>query len=429
MNLVKKNLWGYSFFSIIRFKCMNLFNNLRLNNFHLILNLSSKMTYSIFLNSKSRIIIFTLTFQFFSNQIIAQDNAIFKRKREKVDVSNLELRLRLTDFFIRYAESVEVSADRIFYDTSDPDIKKAALMWKIYGISAMNKAIHMPDPIASFFNAWPLSKQLIHFFETGKGMEELGPYHEDVAKLCYQLETNLDSIIINIGDEERFIKFEPDVQEWADQHPIENFYFSRESTMPLFAKWIGEGNYGIGKNVATITEEVIELSNKLNLYVDLIPRQARWQVDYAILNYLQDSTLSMDLSTLISSMDRITKVFEMTPEIIEYNREATMRDFDEQREKSLQLLINERKAVIEEIRKERIEVISKIITERMTVLEELKNERAIVLEEIRDISNNVVRQTGNEVERIANLVFWRLTIISIILGITIIIAVVLYKKL
>jgi len=42
-------------------------------------------------------------------------------------------------------------------------------MWEIYGISAMNKAGNMPDPIASFYNAWPLTKQLIYFFEKGKG--------------------------------------------------------------------------------------------------------------------------------------------------------------------------------------------------------------------------------------------------------------------
>jgi len=58
---------------------------------------------------------------------------------------------------------------RIKYNTSDPSIKKAELMRKIYGISAVNKAVNMPDPIAGFYNAWPLTKQLIYFFEKGKG--------------------------------------------------------------------------------------------------------------------------------------------------------------------------------------------------------------------------------------------------------------------
>lgn len=93
------------------------------------------------------------------------------------------------------------------------------------------------------------------------------------------------------------------------------------------------------------------------------------------------------------------------------------------------MLIEERKAVIEEIRKERVEIVSKIVEERMIVLEEMKNERAIVLEEIRDISNDVVLQSSSEIERIVDKIFWRLTILTIIFGVAILLAVILYKKL
>ena len=95
----------------------------------------------------------------------------------------------------------------------------------------------------------------------------------------------------------------------------------------------------------------------------------------------------------------------------------------------MQLLINERKAVIDEIKKERVEVISRIIDERKMVLEELKNERVIVLEEIRSLSHDIVVQSSSEIERIVDKILWRLTVLTIIIGGTILLALVFYKKL
>lgn len=375
------------------------------------------------------LLLFIICSMSFSSQGQKNDQSLFRKKRKNVGISNFEFRLRLTDFYIQFAEELEEKADKIYFSSSDPEIKRAALMWKIYGISAMNKAINMPDAIASFYNAWPLTKQMVYFFKDGKGKEVLGTDAQVAEDLSRKYESKLDSIIIKMSNSESHAEQENGVNDWAIAHPIEDFYFARESTMSIFAEWLGEEQLGLGRNVATITEEVVELSNRLNLYVDLAPRQARWQVDYAIMNYLQDSTFEYSLSTMLSSMERITSVVEMTPEIIEFNREATMRDIDNQREKSLRLLIDERKAVIEEIRKERVEIVSVIMEERRTVLEELKNERAIVLEEVRDLYSDVVLQSTSEVERIVDKIFWRLTLISIIIAVTILLAVMLYKKL
>ena len=349
-------------------------------------------------------------------------------KRSKVEVSSVELRLRLTDYFIRFAEDVEKTADIIYSGTNEKAIKKAALMWKIYGISAMSKAINMPDEIASFYNAWPLVKQMTYFFENGKGAEIFGDKKDIAVQLCVDYETKLDSIIVSMTSIERHRDSEEDVEKWALNHPIEDFYFTRESTMSIFAQWIGAENMGLGKSVSTITEQVVELTNRLNLYVDMVPRQARWQIDYIMLNYLEDSLITGGLTALLNSMDRISHIVEMTPEIIEYNREASFLEIDEQRKKSFELLISERKAVIEEIRKERIDLVETIITERMNVIEELKNERAIVLEKINVLSQEVVRQSGLEIERIVDKIFWRISIITLIMGAVIILAVILYKK-
>jgi dsDNA-binding SOS-regulon protein len=372
-----------------------------------------------------------IIFIFSSNVLLAQDSkkSIFKKKRDKVEISDMELRLRLSDFYVRYTEYVEETADKIYYQTSDPVVKRAALMWKIYGISAMNKAINMPDPVASFYNAWPFAKQSVIFFENGVGKEKLGDYHNLALDLSVKMEAKLDSIIIDIGGIDSYLETEPEIDDWSKNHPIEDFYFSRESTVEYFAKWIGEARLRLGSSVSTITEQMIELSNRINLYADILPRQARWQADFALMNYLEDTAFLLGrIDQLILSLERITKMIEMSPELVEYNRNAAFNEVDRQRRESLELLVKERKAVVNQLIEERKEIVSVIVKERLTVLEELKSERDIVLNEIKEISSEIVVQSGQEIERVIDKIFWRAVILIVVLGLFSISFILIYRR-
>jgi hypothetical protein len=388
-----------------------------------IVNVNYRIQYGICL-------IFTFLI-FLSGSVFAQNENkwLFKKKRKKVEVSNIEIRLRLTDYGGGYTEYIERAADKIYFQAEEHEMKKAAVMWKIYGISAMNKAINMPDPIASFYNAWPLAKQTVIFFDTGPGAETFGEYAGLALEVSQQLERNLDSIIIDIAGRESFVEAEPVIDEWAREHPIEDFYFSRESTLKFFAKWLGDTNFGIGRSVSTLTEQVLELSNRINLYTDLLPRQARWQADLALIDYLEDTAFILGrLDQLILSLERVSKTVELAPELIEYNRDIVLEDIDGQRRESLDLLVKERKAVIEQLIEERIAVVNVIAKERLNVLEQLKSEREIVMEELAVISTNTVLKSGEEIERIVDKVFWRTIILLAVIGIFIIIAIIVYKR-
>ena len=377
----------------------------------------------------SRILFFALFILPVTLQGQSRQDEKQKKKKEKDEVSPLELRLRLTDFYIRFTEVIELNADKIYFKADDYKVRKAALMWKIYGISAMNKAVNMPDPVASFFNAWPFAKQMVTFFESGIGKETLGVHHQIALDASIDLENRLRQIIHEIAEEEDYDKANKIIEEWADNHPITDFYFSRESTLEFFAKRLGQERFGLGKSISTITSQVIELSNKINLYTDQIPRQARWQADLAIMNYLHDSSGALSrVDHVIENMDKITNFVEGTPEMLEYNREATLMNIDKQRKKSLQLIINERKAVISEIRQERIAVINTIIEERKSVIEEIKNERVAILKEIDLMADDKIQKTGVEIERIVDMIFWRSLIIMAIVGVVLLSAFYIYKR-
>lgn len=370
---------------------------------------------AVFLNKRALIIAFLLilTIPSFGQK---DEKYLTKTKRNKVEVSNVELRLRLNDFLVRYVGMVEEFTEQVYLESSDYDIKRAALMWRIYGISAMSKAINMSDPILSFYNGWPLSKQMIIFFETGPGQFTMGAYTEDAIALCKRFESMFDSIIVQARNEEELQLREPFVDRWAEENPLESYYFSRPSTLDYFAKWIGEQRLGVSGNIRTMTEEMQELSNRMNLYADLIPRQARWQAEYAMLNFFNDSSWKNRMDQMFYNMNKLTEVVTQSPEMIDDNREAMMEELDRQRKETMILLSAERIAVMNSISDERIEVFKFFETERTLLLNELKSERAIVMNQVEELSRSTMRNASSEMRSIVDIIFIRLLLLIILFG-------------
>lgn len=370
---------------------------------------------TVFLNKRALIIAFLLilTIPSFGQK---DGKNITNTKRNKVEVSSVELRLRLDDFLVRYVGMVEEFTDQVYLESSDYNIKRAALMWRIYGISAMSKAINMSDPILSFYNGWPLTKQMVIFFETGPGQSTMGADSEDAIALCKSFESMFDSILVQTKNEEELQLREPFVDRWVEENPLESYYFSRPSTLDYFAKWIGEQQLGISGNVRTMTEEIQELSNRMNLYADLIPRQARWQAEYAMLNFFYDSPWENRMDDMYNNMNKLTEVVTQSPELIEDNRVALMKEIDLQRIETISLLRAERIAVINSISDERMEVFKSFETERTLLLNELKSERAIVMNQVDELSKSAIRNASSEMRSVIDVIFIRLLLLIILLG-------------
>ena len=93
-----------------------------------------------------------------------------------VEVSITEYKIRLREFGYRFSGIVELSADEIISKTSDNEIKKQALKWKIYAIPAMIRSLSMKDPLAAGLDSWILSVQMVQYFKDGYGKELFGEY-------------------------------------------------------------------------------------------------------------------------------------------------------------------------------------------------------------------------------------------------------------
>jgi len=311
-------------------------------------------------------------------------------KEAGVIVSITEYKIRLREFGYRFTGRVELSADEIISRTSDNEIKKQALLWKIYAIPAMIRSISINDPFAAGIDSWILSVQMLQYFEDGYGKDLFGEYQDIAITASKLIVSDIENVARQMKREGDISRTQKTTRDWTKKHPLKNNKFLRVSALDTVAHIIGSESYSLGGTVENIAISVDELKNQVTLYTNYLPKQIKWQIEYAAYEMFGDSTmenLMQNFNTITQSTNRITNVVE--DDNINYQRLAT-----------LTALTDERIAVMESIKLERI-----------AILEDINRERNETLDRLEKISNKAVNKTTIFAADIIDKIFWRVLII------------------
>lgn len=362
------------------------------------------------------------------NSVEKTSKPLFKKKRSKAQVSNYELRLRLTDFSYRFTALVEATADSILRVAKDPDLKEAVLLWKIYGISGMTKALYKNDPIASFFDVWPYTKQMVIYFESGPGNITFQDYAPIAHRIAVELESELDAVLMDVPVNRNNQEYEQAVDEWVKANPFVDPYFTRKSTLSLIAKWLGEKKLGIGGSVVTITEQVGELTNRVNMYSDIIPKLMKWQIELSALELTRDIKPDSVLDLLIENTNSLKHLIDTIPVMTDENRKAAFSELDRQRIPTLDKLVEERIAVLDAIVEERIALLDAIKNERIEFVRELNDQTDLVIQHMDSLTHDLAEKTFTKMDNMIDNIFWKVLILAAFSFVGLLIIAIVHKK-
>ena len=341
-------------------------------------------------------------------------------KEAGIEISITEYKIRLREFGYRFSGIVELSADEIISKTSNDEIKKQALLWKIYAIPAMIRSLSINDPFAAGLDAWILSVQMLHYFEDGYGKDLLGEY-QNIAITASRL---IVSDIENLARETKVMndisRGQKITKDWTNNNPIKNNRFLRISAIDTVAHIIGSAGFDLGTTVESIAISVYELKDQVTLYTNYLPKQIKWQIEYAAYEMFGDSTMEnmmQNLNTITRSTERISKVIEESPLLVEELQQSSLDNINYQRLATLTALTDERIAIMESIKLERI-----------AILQDINRERIETLDRLEKISNKAVNKTTIFASDIIDKIFWRVLIILAVVFIGGIVTIRLLKK-
>ena len=328
----------------------------------------------------------------------------FKKVNKKTfNMSPTELHIRMQELSVFCAGIIEKHGDEIIARTNEPSIKRNALLWKMNSIPALYKAFYNPKPLIAMLDSWALSLQMKQFFKSEEGQKAFGNWHIygwDAAVLIEAKMVELAKLMNSNGDissPENFIRF------WSDNHPIQIPFFVRESMVPILSSNTGEKALSGFQAAAKIPYQLDDITNRLTVYGDHLPKQARWQAELLLSDlgmHEKIEILITELTTATQVLQQVGGVVEKSPDIIADERRAVLGVFRKERLETLSAVNKQRIETLDTINQQRIETLDFLAREKTAIIDALENERKIVIEVLeseRHVVLNEVESMGSRI--------------------------------
>ncbi len=370
---------------------------------------------------KSMLLILSIAFVFFNiGCTTVPQETIMMRDIEGVNMTSIELRIRLNELGKFFAGTIEEAADEIIKEADDIEAKKNSLLWKTNVIPAALYSVIILDPVAAGIDFFALCYQMQQFFAVGYGRELFGKQQQIAINACNIIVKEAEIIRDEFRDRKYREENDRILTAWVVQNPIKNLNFNRRSTLELTAKTLGSEEYGIGSSVGSIAEGVNDIRRQITVYTEFLPKQIKWQAQYELLNLMGDSTIEKSLNNIdrvVNSVERITKVLEESPELFTDLQQSTLADLNKQLIIALSTLSNERAIVLEAM-----------TVGRVAIMKEIYQQRVETLDRIDKLAQNTLNQSSIFASDVIDKIFWRVLIILVVVFVGGVVTIRLLKK-
>lgn len=247
-------------------------------------------------------------------------------------VSSQEIRLRATEYAAVFAQVVELSADSILALADSRPVARAALVWKTYAVPAIYRSSTLPDPLAAWLDSRVLTLQMLEYFETGAGRDLFGDL-QPIAVNASRLLVDEFPRVARLAGQEADPERDRRIIEYARERPIQNPYFFRRTAVDDLAGMMSQDRLSGLQAVGSLTEQMNDLSQRLNVYMELLPRNARWQAELMIaeLSDPERSAVYLDALNQMETMVTLRQFLQYVPNLANEQRDYLLEAVDVQR--------------------------------------------------------------------------------------------------
>ncbi|MEN8192460.1 MAG: hypothetical protein ABFS12_06555 [Bacteroidota bacterium] len=349
---------------------------------------------------------FPLLISILSSCQSVQTQSGVRSQYSNIDAEQEEVRLRLNEYAIRFSGEVATAADEIKNNSNDLQIKQNVLLWKMNSIPAAYKVLFTIDPYAAGIDMWAFTRQMHLFFESGNGKDLFGDQQIVAIETSKNLENEIYDIIkITVADTSKIMARDT-IYKFAEENPFTNLTFTRHSTIDFLAKHMADHDRTIATSVGNMETAISDLSMRLNIYYDQLPKIASWNVEYltnkAMMSDDVDS-LRLSIAAITNSLEQLAAESERIEQIINSGVVKSSEELDQLREK---LLLD--------IKLEREAIFASLANEREIILTEIDRERLETITRLEEILNSTVNQASFKIEDTIDYILIRVIVLLII---------------
>lgn len=289
-------------------------------------------------------------------EAVQYKSRLLKKNKEakgtKYVTSAAELQLNLDDLASVFTGVIEQTADQVIKVSTINSVKQHALLWKINGIPTAYRALFHHDPAMAILDTWAFSMQMVNYFEHGEGKMDFGQWNQIALNSSLSLKKKLEQLIDTGLPDGNVDTLEGNYKSWVLEHPIARDFIYRDTVVPELGSFIGDQELGTLQTVGSMAIGMEEMADQIAVYMNLLPKQARWQTELILLETFKDQDPKAALSTIVEladSLNQISPVVAQFPELIAQERKAFFETLQTERETILQSINEQRIATLSEI--------------------------------------------------------------------------------
>ena len=307
-----------------------------------------------------------------------------------------ELRARLYEYVRRFTSETEDALLEIAYTSDDLQMAHTGLVWATSVVPAAQSAAFQADPAAGMIDSWALAAQQRDFLETGLGKEAFGEWQHIPVATANKLLDEIETMAQTLSPTD-FDRIKGNVEDWVAENPIDNLLFNRRSTAALTAAALGPTSSSALSAVGNMSDEIRDLSARLSVYNEILPRTARWQASLLLtseaggvsfmemLRNIEEYAAAME--NIVAFTDSIQVLLDSIPQLVSSERQAVMSD-----------ITRERIAVMNEIDELLAVTLAAIDQERLAVMDGVTQERIAALQELDAIAARLTEMALDQAE-------------------------------
>jgi hypothetical protein len=373
----------------------------------------------------SRRIIFFLFAVIIAFTVNAQSKKkLQESQRAQFDLNSYYIAMNVNELLTAYTSRIEFQMDSIMAMEESADVRTRQLFLKSTLVTLISQTAFHSDPLAAAIDSWAMCYQLADYFETSDCAEEYGMACPAMRSLFLNYASRYDTGLsdhISEEDQEGLRKF-------AANYPIIDSYLTRRSIIYEISSYISNEQLRLKTGLINMNALVRDVSNQLEYYSTVLPKQTMWQMDMRLGEFIQSDSMALLMNDLRRTLNATASLLEKSEELLQYNRDTILSNVDYQRRVTMASISRERIEALNAISAEREAVLQSFRTERIEAQQFMQQQREFLSEDMTKMTTGALEQSTGVGKALVDYVFLRILILTGILGILVFAGIWFLKK-
>jgi hypothetical protein len=321
-------------------------------------------------------------------------------------ITATELREQVLQYATDFGQAVERLADSIRAEAESPEGQYRALLWKSTSIANVREAALISDPLLAMLDVWLYTRQVRYFMEDPPREYSVeSPEVQAAAVALFEdLEREARAMAVRVVSEEAVVAFEPRLDQFAVEHPIDPHNLNRTSILSADTTTMRRVGGGIGGAIGATYWSMRDVADRAGAINDALGKELRWNVELMAYELSRMPLVDSTMTSLSTSLDRIGALADTLPTLVSGERAAVLEALHVELTALTRSINTMRHETVDAISDERVAVVEAIVMQRVAVLEAITSERIATMAAMDSIVVRAIDQSENLVDHI----FWRL---------------------